>query len=399
MKILQINKYGAIKGGTETVLFSTIKLLKDAGHEVVLFSTDEYKPSYSPSYVLPYLKQTDSTFRKIREVCSFFYNRKAAQELEIIINKEKPDVVHIHLYLNSFSVSILPVLKKYKLPVVMTLHEYRQICPSYLLIDKKGNICEKCKTGNYLNCAVTRCSKGKFFESLLLTMEMYYRRLFYKTEAYVDKFICVSNFVLKKHLEFKQSIADKSIVIHNPVRYPLYPQIIRGDYLLYFGRLSVEKGLGTLLKVMKQLPDIKLLVVGKGDFEPEEIPDNVSFVGFKSGDELESLIRNAMYTVVPSECYETFGLSCAESLSLGTPVIAANIGALPEMVIHKETGFLFAPKDEDALKAIISEALLLSGYQYREMCKEGYDSMKRFSEHKYVGKLLNLYKLLILQKL
>jgi len=398
LKILQINKFASIRGGTETVLFNTIDLLKEKGHKVLLFSTDEYKAISQPIYTIPYFNKTDSLFDKAVRMNSFFYNRQAARELESIIETEKPNIVHIHLYLNSFSVSILPVLKKYNLPVIMTLHEYRQICPSYLLLDKNGNICERCKNGNYLNCVATRCSKGNFFESLFLTLEMYYRRLFYQTEKFVDKFICVSNFIQKKHSEFNKNIASKSVVIYNPVNFIPDTEIIRGNYLLFFGRLSREKGLNTLINAMKQIPDTKLVIAGKGDLLLEKLPENVELIGFKSGDELISIIRNAMYTIVPSEWYETFGLSCVESLSLGTPVIASAIGALPEIIEHGKNGFLFTPKDEHSLIETINSALNISDYSYVDMCKNGYTSIEQFSNNIYIRQLLDLYDRLILEK-
>ncbi len=395
MKVLQINKYPSLKGGTETVLFDTIGLLKEHGHEVVLLSTDEGEVTYTPTYTIRYLDRNASLIKRVGNLPSFFYNRSAIKTLESVIEKEKPDIAHIHLYHNSFSNSILPVLKTHNIPVVMTLHEYRQICPSYLLLDKNQHICEKCIDGNYFHCMFTQCAKGSFIESTLLTMEMFYRRMFYKTEKYVDKFICPSNFVYQKHLSFNKEIADKSVVIYNPVRENCLDEINKGDYLLYFGRLSREKGIYTLLSAMKQLPNIKLKVAGVGDFPLNNIPSNVELLGFKRKEELESIIRNALYTIVPSEWYETFGLSCAESLSQGTPVIASNMGAIPEIVNHRKNGFLFESGNVEDLVKNISEAILLSDEEYVCMVENGLQSLTKFSEDKYINSLLSIYEELI----
>ncbi|PXV61967.1 glycosyltransferase involved in cell wall biosynthesis [Dysgonomonas alginatilytica] len=395
MKILQINKYPSLKGGTETVLFDTIRLLKAEGHDVILLSTDEGEVVYNPTYTISYPDRSASLVEKIYNLPSFFYNRSAVKILESIIEKEKPDIAHIHLYHNSFSNSILPVLKKYNIPIVMTLHEYRQICPSYLLLDKNQQICERCIDGNYLNCMFTRCAKGSFLESTLLTMEMYYRRLFYKTEKYVDRFICVSNFVYQKHQAFNRAMADKSTVIYNPVKLNLSNGIKKGGYLLYFGRLSPEKGLPTLLSAMKQLPDLKLKIAGAGDWLFSEIPSNVELLGFKGKEELDSIIYNAWYTIVPSLSYETFALSCAESMAQGTPVIASDMGAIPEIVQHEENGFLFEARNVENLKETISKAIMLSDEKYAEMVKIGYQSLIKFSEDKYLEQLLSVYNGLI----
>lgn len=394
-KILQINKYPSLKGGTETVLFETIRLLKEYGHEVVLLSTDEGEVTYTPTYTISYPDRNASLMKRVSNLPSFFYNRSAVKVLESIIEKEKPDIAHIHLYHNSFSNSILPVLKKYNIPVVMTLHEYRQICPSYLLLDKNQHICEKCIDGNYFHCMLTQCAKGNFIESTLLTMEMFYRRMFYKTEKYVDKFICPSGFVYQKHLSFNKKIADKSVVIYNPVKTNPTKSINKGDYLLYFGRLSREKGINVLLSAMKQLPNVKLKIAGVGDFPLHDIPSNVELLGFKREKQLELLVRNALFTIVPSEWYETFALSCAESISQGTPVIASNIGAIPEIVEHRKNGFLFESGNVESLVKIISEAISLSDEEYIHMAEAGEQSLIKFSAGKYIKSLLSIYKELI----
>lgn len=396
LKILQINKYPSLKGGTETVLFDTMRLLKDKGHDVILFSTDEGNIDYVPTVTIPYPKRQDSLYSKIKNLPSFFYNRKAAKELIRIVETEKPDIAHIHLYLNSFSVSILPILKRYNVPIVMTLHEYRQICPSYLLMDKRGDICEKCINGNYFNCMLTRCAKGSLAESTLLTFEMYYRRTFYPTEKYVDRFLCVSDFVLKKHREFNPAIAEKSIVIKNPVNVlGKRSEKKRGDYLLYVGRLSKEKGIGTLCNVMHDLPDIRLKIAGEGNVLSGNLPPNVELLGFKPKEEIDDLIKDAMYLVIPTQSYETFGLSCAESLVMGTPVIASGIGALPELVKDEENGFLFTPKDVSSLRETIQKAVSLPDQEYYRMAAQAFASVQNLSGDNYINKLLDLYNDLI----
>lgn len=395
MKILQINKYPSLRGGSEVVLFDTIDLLKKQGYDVVLFSTDEGDVTFNPTYTVPYPERSASFIKKVSFLRSFFSNKEAIQKLEYIVAKEKPDIVHIHLYLNGLSQSILPVLKKHKIPVVMTLHDYRQICPSYLLLDRHQNVCEKCKRGNYLNCMFSRCSKRGFLESSFLTLEMYYRRIFYKTEKYVDQFICVSDFQKEKYLQFNPTIASKSLVIYNPIKAHADRNIKKGNYLLYCGRLSKEKGLDTLISAMKYFPNINLKVVGKGNLSFSDVTSNIEFLGFKEGTELEALMKNAMFSIVPSECYETFGLSCAESLSLGTPVIASNMGALSEIVEDGKNGFLFEAKNIEDLAVIIKKALSLSDQAYASMVENGYRSVEKFSPDSYIAKLMYVYTSLI----
>ncbi|WP_280670842.1 MULTISPECIES: glycosyltransferase family 4 protein [unclassified Dysgonomonas] len=397
MKVLQIDKYPYIKGGTETVMFNTIRLLNNAGHQVSLFATDEGQSVYQPTYTTPYFSTDAPIGEKIKRIGSFFYNRRAAKELERVIQTEKPDIAHIHLYLNSLSVSILPVLKKYGIPVVMSLHDYRQICPSYLLLDRNLNICEKCKSGNYFHCMFSRCSKGSVAESTLMTFEMYFRRWFYKTEKYVDRFICVSRFEADKHAEFNKEIARKIKPVYNPVAFPsIYKTMNRGNYILYAGRLSREKGLPTLLSVMKRFPDIQLKVAGAGEkrYSESALP-NVEFLGHQNKSDLEDLIYNASYVIVPSEWYETFGLACTESLALGTPVIASRIGAIPEIVEDGQNGYLFEPKNEQDLATTLQKALQISNEEYERLSKNGYESVKKFSEEIYFRNLMEVYNELV----
>lgn len=395
MKILQINKFPSPKGGTETVLFGTIGLLKNAGHEVVLYSTNEGEIIYDPTYTTEYPSRESSTLDKAKRLRSFFFNKKAALQLEDIIKIEKPDIAHIHLYLNGLSSSILPVLKRHSIPIVMTLHEYRQICPSYLLYNKKGKVCEKCKKRNYFNCLFTQCAKGGFIENALLTAEMFYRRTFFKTEKYVDQFIAVSNFVYNKHKEFNPAIAKKTSVIYNPVNTELTTEKKRGNYLLYMGRLSNEKGITTLVDAMKNIPDIQLKVAGSGKIEKLQGISNIEILGFKSNTELQYLISNAMYVVVPSECYETFSMACAESMALGTPVIASNIGALPELVQDAKNGFLFKTKDAANLTETIRKAIRLSDNDYYQLSRKAKTSVAKFDELEYLSSILKLYTQLI----
>lgn len=394
MKILQINKYSTLKGGTEKVLFNTISLLREAGHEVVLLSSEKESGIQSDSFYtldFPELREV-GLIKKMRYFLSFFYNKKAAKQLAEIIDLERPDIVHIHLFLNSFSISILPVIKRKKVPVVMTLHDYRQICPSYLLLNGKNRICEKCKGGKYYYCMLLRCSKGLIVESFLLMAEMYFRRLLFPVEKYVNTFICVSSFAQNKYKEFNPKIGSKSVVISNPAKMYPYQVTPKGEYMLYFGRISREKGIFTLIEAARHLPQIKFKIVGKGSLElNESLPANVTYLGYKEGNELQNLIVNSSYVIIPSEWYETFGLVVTESFSLSKPVIGAEIGTIPELISHGLNGYLFESGNVNSLTNTILYANNTSKNDYLQMCKRANSSLNRFSEQGYVNHLVNLY--------
>ena len=400
MKILEIDKYYYLKGGAETVFFNTMQLLRDNGNEVIPFclANSKNQASVYSSYFVNFPELSESSlFTRIKYLPSFFYNKESARKLEQLIVREKPDIAHIHLLFNGISVSILPVLKKYRIPVVMTVHDYRLICPAYTFTDGKQCLCEKCLvTKNYWQCAVNKCSNGTFVNSLLLTLEMYYRRWSYEPINYIDKFIFVSKFSWKKHIQANLDYQKKGVHLYNFTMDKHCDCKKMKDYFLYFGRISEEKGIQTLINAAKMMPSVPFKVAGTGPllpyFKGQNI-SNVSFVGFKRGKDLEDLIAGAKFVVVPSEWYENNPLSIIESMMTKTPVIGSCIGGIPELISHKVSGFLFEPKNCTALKNILSQAMELNDQEYEQMCQNAYEfAQNNFSRNAYFDKLMSIYQ-------
>jgi len=395
MKILQINKYSKLKGGTETVLFNTISLLKEQGHEVFLLASDGNRKVIDNNFYyinFPELRAA-SFIIKIKKILAFIYNNDARKKLDIFLSNNRPDIIHIHLYLNSFSVSILSVIKKHNIPVVITLHDYRQICPSYLFLDRHGAICEKCKYHKYYNCLLYKCPKGNVIESLMLTVEMYFRKILFPLDKYIDEVLFVSQFSKEKHSEYYPKLTSNAELLYNSVKEVQYLEYPRGDYYLYYGRLSREKGIMTLIEAARELKHILFKIVGEGDFviDNKYIPSNVAFLGFKSGDDLKDLITHSAFVIVPSECYETFGLTVLESFSYSKPVIGAKIGAIPELIQNNYSGLLFKSGSKDSLVKCILDADIMSNDDYKKMCINANKRASFFSEQKYINNLLRIY--------
>jgi glycosyltransferase involved in cell wall biosynthesis len=203
MKVLQINKYFYIKGGAETVFFNTMDLLTKKGHTVIPFSLKSRKnrPSIYESYFVDYPELSESgLWTKLKYIFAFIHNRQAVRKLKALLLAEKPDVAHIHLMFNSFSVSILPVLKECNVPVVMSVHDYRLLCPAYTFTDGKGHFCERCKAKHPYHCIIHRCYRNEWFSSILLAIDSYYRTWFIRPVELIDKFIFVSKFSQDKHI-------------------------------------------------------------------------------------------------------------------------------------------------------------------------------------------------------
>ncbi|NOR57978.1 MAG: glycosyltransferase [Sulfurimonas sp.] len=410
MKILQVNNYHFRKGGSESVYFETSKLLEEHGHEVIHFSVNDINALDSKTkkyFVDPHEFMDNTVVNKILSIPKFFYSFESAKKLKILLEKEKPDIVHLHIFYSRLTSSILPVLKKYNVPVVMTVHEYKMLCPMYLFMDNNGNICEKCANGNTLHCIINKCNKGNLAYSIISSLEAKFRDWFFPYEKYVDHFIMVSEFIKNKHLAYKPEIKDKTSIIHNFVDSNRFQEkIILGEYYLFFGRLSVEKGILELIDKWIYLDEkIKLIIVGTGPLEntikehiQENNLNNILLVGAKYDEELLQYVQNAKYVIFPSKVYETFGLGILESFACAKPVIAANIGNFSNLVEENKTGFLFnLDKEEDLIKKI-NQAEALSLSSYIEMSKNTTKIASLYSKKEYYHKIFTLYNLLINNK-
>ncbi len=398
MKILQINKYYYQKGGAETVFFNTTALLQEHGHTVIPFSIrhPKNKPSEYSTYFVDYPELSESGIRtKIRYMPAFLYNKKAATQLDLLLSREKPDIAHIHLLFNSLSVSILPVLKKHRIPVVMSVHDYRLICPAYTFTDGKGNLCERClPSKGYWHCIANKCSKGNLPNSILLALDSYFRKYAISPVDYIHRFIFVSHFAQDKHREAESKFNVKSSLLYNFTHIRKQQEKDKGDYILYLGRISEEKGISTLIRASEGL-SIPLKVAGTGPLleklQEQRFP-HVQFLGFKSGDELADLIQRARYVVVPSEWYENNPLSVIEPMSLGVPVIGSRIGGIPELIQDGRTGFLFETKSVTGLTATLQKAISLSHEDYQVMADNAFAfAQDHFSADAHYARLMDIY--------
>jgi glycosyltransferase involved in cell wall biosynthesis len=407
MKILLINNFHYLKGGSETIYFETANILKENGHKVLFFSQKDNNviDCEQLSYFIDRkVEVAGSLFKKICFFKDYFYNKQAVRNLDLLLAKERPDIAHIHLFVGGMTSSIFPVLKKYNIPVVHTTHDYRLICPAYLYLNGKGDICESCKKKNYFMCVLNKCNKKGFLLSIVMCLEMYYRNILYNPIKMIDGFIFPSNFSKDKHLQYIPRILEKTIsVIYHPVEVNNQISKEKGSYCLYYGRLSSEKGILTLLKAMKILSGVTLKIAGKGpqfpllqDYVDRYNLKNIEFLGFKQGKELIELISKAYFVIVPSECYEVFGLVIAESQSVGTPIIGARIGGIPEIIENGKTGYLFNPGDIQDLVEKIKLVLSLSVEEYLNISMNTYNFAKEYyNKNIYYNNIMNIYKSVI----
>lgn len=378
MKILMANKFFYIKGGSETYYFSLKHLLEKKGHTVIDFSMKDernFKSKYSEYFVENINYNTGNFFEKIKAGLNIIYSQEAKEKFEQLVLTTKPDLVHLHIFQHQLSPSILDVLKKYNLPTVYTAHDLKMLCLNYKMF-QHGKICEQCKGGKYYRCALDRCVKNSFIKSSINVAEGY---IHYWRKSYdvIDKIITPSKFFKKKFEEFG---IDPNRVTHIPNFLDQKKHVInrrddRESYYLYFGRLSEEKGVFTLLRAFLDL-NVNLYIVGIGPLKErmeqyirQQNMKNVRLYGFKSGQELKDIVGNAKAIILPSEWYENGPYSAIEAMQAERPIIGAYIGGIPELI--NGNGFFFKSADPEDLVAKIN--------RFENMSEREYDAMKTAS--------------------
>jgi len=408
MKVLLIDVYFYHKGGVESVFFNTAELLKKKGHEVIYFSL-KWEENYPYKYdnLFAFSKQTRKGFLStIINLKNYFYYNQAAINLKKLIELEKPDIAHVHLFWGQLSPSIFSVLKKFKIPLIHTVHDYRIVCPAYCFRNDKVGVCEECKGKKFYKCFFNRCSNGNLLMSLVMSVEMYFRNIFFNPVKNIDGLIYVSKFSHSIHEKYMPLLSTiPSINLYNSSNEIIdFPDHVKfNKYFLYFGRLSHEKGLKTLIETFKILPHIKLKIVGTGPLENELIEFtnsnklfNIEFLGYKTGEELKSIVAKSYFVLVPSEWYENNPMTIIESYSLGVPVIGARIGGIPEIIVDGVTGYLFESENVEDLKAKVSYAFQLSDKNYSGLTLSALEFARRnFSSNTYFEKLIAFYNKII----
>ena len=421
MKILLVNKFLYPNGGSETYLFETGKQLERMGHEVQYFGM-EHKGRIVGNHAESYTSDMDFHSGKLIKLTYPFriiYSVEARKKIRRVLDDFQPDVVHLNNFNFQLTPSILMEIEAYRkqsdrgVRILYTAHDYQLVCPNHMMrIPLSGKNCECCLEKGFWQCTTHRCIHNSRLRSVLGSVEsnLYH---WLGTYRYLDSLICPSRF-MKEKLDHNPLFSGKTVVMHNFVenrrreadsgqdssgllktkkenagkKFELNGE--ERKYVLYFGRFAEEKGVRTLLKACRKLPEIPFIFAGSGPLEAEvEGIKNVTNLGFQRGDALKQLVSGAAFSVYPSEWYENCPFSVMESISLGTPVIGADIGGIPELVEQGQTGELFASGDMDELCDKIgklwADKKVLS--KYTENCvKKDFDTVEKYCE-----KLVQLY--------
>jgi glycosyltransferase involved in cell wall biosynthesis len=401
MKILLAHKFCYGRGGADVFFLETGKVLQERGHEIAYFSTiDErnLKVGSVTKFVNPPEYQDRSLLKRIRALPKIIYSRDAKAQFEQLLKSFAPDIVHaFHIYTH-LSPSILDACRDAGVPVVMSLNDYKHICPNYKLYHS-GSTCEDCKNGKFYWAALNRCCQNSLAFSIGSTIEAYVHAALDIYKKNIHTFLFASKFMANKTEEFWGKNTFRWSLLRNPFDISVITPCKEYDnYFLYFGRFSEEKGVHVLLEAMQFLKAVHLVLVGEG---PQMLQLkaltlkynllNVEFVGPKWGKDLEGFLHKSRFVVVPSIWHENFPYVILQSFAAGKTVIGTDHGGIPELVRHGRFGLICPALNPSALAEAIRQlwnnpdAAVSMGLQAREYVEQ------EFSYTRYYEDLIKIY--------
>ncbi|MDO4466474.1 MAG: glycosyltransferase family 4 protein [Bacillota bacterium] len=404
MKVLLINKFHYYKGGSETYYFGLADLLKKKGHDVIFFSMKDernVKCEQEPFFVenVDFNKKMN-TLDMAKAGMKMLYSLEAKKKLEQLIEKEKPDIAHLNIFQSQLTGSVVDVLYKHHIPMVYTTHDMKTVCPTYLFMCD-GKICHDCVHGNYTSCIKKKCMKNSTAKSILAVAEAEVYRL-KKTYDKINLMISPSDHH-KRYIEESKITTTPVRVLRNflPENVKITNEVKPGSYFLYFGRISVEKGIMTLIRAYAlSNQNTPLYIVGTGPLEKEVIDEFIRYklnekirlLGFKRGQELTQIVEGAKCVILPSECCENAPYSILESMAVARPVIVSRNGGLPEIVEEGKNGFISEPNNPEDLARLLDKMDSLSEEQLIEMGTHSINKVKEIADaDKYVEEIEKIY--------
>ena len=402
MKVLLVNKFQYLKGGSETYYFSLGDLLEKRGHQVIWFSMKDERnlPCAQSKYFVNHVdfNASGNPVKTAEAALHVLYSREAGRKFARLLEDEKPDIVHLNIFQSQLTGALVEEAYKRQIPIVYTAHDLKSVCPNYLMMHHQKT-CEKCLDGHYWHCFANCCMKASRAKSLLASLEAYvYKQR--KTYQKID-YVITPSFFYKKKLE-------EADVFRCPIEHvrnflpagTAYEEGSRGNYFLYFGRLSREKGIRTLIKAFSKAHiGEKLYIVGSGPEEEElrwmvksiGMEDRILFLGFKTGTELKEIVANALCVCLPSEWYENGPYSILEAQALGRPAIVSDFGGLPELVEDGRTGYL--TKAGNVLD--LTEKIREMSYSQMDSAYISDKAAQAYSADLYADHIVGLYEKLI----
>lgn len=388
MKILLVHNRYQIPGGEDVVFDQERQLLENAGHDVITYLRSNFEGD------------SWTGLRRLALVKNIAWSGDTKLHLARLLQETKPDIVHVHNTFMMMSSSVFAACKEAGVPVVQTLHNYRMFCPAANYV-REGKVCEECREhsvmrGIHYGCY--RASRGAT-ASVALAITTQRRR-----KSYPDRFIALTEFSRQKFIAGGLP-GDKVCVKPNFVAPDPGPGPGKGEYAIYAGRLSDEKGLDSLLLAWKRLPGIPLQIVGDGPLlAPLQAKaaalglPTVRFHGRLPRNKTLEMIKLARFLVAPSQCYENFPMGIAEAFACAVPVICSRLGGMQELVQDGRTGLLFTPGDANDLAEKVQAAWSDPATTGRMSQEARWEYETKYTAEKNYPLLLKIYQQVIAAK-
>ncbi|NQU39058.1 MAG: glycosyltransferase family 4 protein [Lentisphaerae bacterium] len=367
MRVLMAHNYYRFRGGEDEAMEHDVQVLRTQGHHVDLYTRHSSEIS------------NWSLLRKLALPLRVSWSMESARELAQHISTTRPDIVHVHNFFPILSPSIFHQCRRLGIPVVHTLHNYRILCPRGLL-SYQGKPCHDCPDKSLWRGLTKRCYRDSLLRTLPISAMIWLHNRRHTWERDVSGFIAVS--------EAAKAIFVKSGWSGERIR--VRPNFLNHDPgvgtgvrqgAIFVGRLDTEKGLHHLVEAWRTLPDVPLTIIGTGPLESwlkgviaTEGLTHIRCTGYLPHAEAVAAIKAARLLVMPSIWYETFGRNIMEAYATGTPVVAARLGAMEELVTEGETGLLVEPGNSKDLKRAVTAALASES----ELARWGANARARF---------------------
>jgi glycosyltransferase involved in cell wall biosynthesis len=410
MTIVLVNKFYYKRAGGERSFFDVKELLESHGHTVVPFAM-QHPENESSSYQKYFVSYHEfgrvprNPLAMAKGFMRMVYSWEAKKKFAQLVEEVRPDIVHIHNIYHQISPSILDVCRAKGLPVVQTVHDYKLVCPNYKLF-ANGAIDESCKGKRFYRDAWNRSIKHSFLASCGAVLETYIHDALHIYDRGVSQWIAPSHFVKNKIVEFGKEESKISVIPHF-IDMPLdNKDRERNDTLLYVGRLSEEKGVDVFLRALART-GYHARILGDGPLRSDlemlckklGLEGQVIFEGHKTPEEVTHALATCRALIVPSVWHELFGYVVLEAYAVRTPVIAARVGALPELIEPVDHRFLVTAGSDEELAQKMEELLQNSavlkefGERAHLFCRE------RMGGQEFYEKIMALYASLATQKI
>lgn len=384
MKIIQINKFNYLRGGAEKYFLELAEKLTQAGHQVAKFCMTDRRnlnDTWSGYWLSQINFEQPGLSDKLRAPERIIYSRAAKRGLARLIKDFQPDIIHVHNIYHQLSPSVLDAAREAVVPVVMTLHDYKLICPNYQLLNH-GQICKKCLDGNFWHCFQEKCFKDSRSQSFLASLEAILHKHRRTYQRGVNLFIAPSQFMADKCQSAGWPQHYFQVLINPVPELPVGQRQVQ-DYFLYAGRLSSEKGVDILLRALAS-SNYKLKIAGRGPQETFlrqlvkdlKLSNQVDFLGQQGHESLAKLLDGAIALTVPSIWYENMPLNILESLGRGCPVVASHIGGIPEIINHQVNGWLVEVGNSNSWIKVLDQAIQADQIKFNQQARESVEKYK-----------------------